>query len=456
MIFYFASTSSTATTQPQRAIDIVSGSYDPFTALFGDASLPDAYWFPWHRLFHGRARSRSETGDIEPMGNIGPLGPGPEDDSTHCRPRIHGTEHFKPKARAGYLLANRWKPPDSIFLDMDAVEPDALMPDRIAWGHSTDYGQSKTGSRLWKPNFSAEQGVPGVPRRAIEYTSIPHTPSPSPPEFPCVASLDKLLIRKRPKRRPAQLGSHAAFFERRKIRRERPSGIFSCTFRCGESYSTYALWKRHEEEKHLALDRYICALTGTRDSHGGCLYCSKSATLTPPQSPNRIEITPVTSVCAARVYCSLSVEELTRESRQDDTDLVLSSTLSSGCEAGCFHNCATERTIEARTFGRKDHLIQHLESVHGVTGPRNSVAVQELCKKWRQKIKGPSQSRCGFCPRGKTFIAWNFRSRHVAKHFSEGRKVQEWDTEGLGFDAEWDRRVDSVNPAHAHWRKGGR
>ncbi|TEA19139.1 Cytochrome P450 monooxygenase lolP1 [Colletotrichum sidae] len=82
------------------------------------------------------------------------------------------------------------------------------------------------------------------------------------------------------------------------------------------------------------------------------------------------------------------------------------------------HNHATchDRPKEARSFGRKDHLVQHLRVMH-------KLEKMPHFDDWR--VEGEEMtSRCGFC--NVTLASWSERVDHLAGHFRKGASMKEW------------------------------
>ena len=138
-------------------------------------------------------------------------------------------------------------------------------------------------------------------------------------------------------------GSQSSFKMRRSPRRKRtnrrlhvekmpvadPGMPYECTF-CTETFKTKYDWQRHEKSLHLPLEQWICALHGSRtvkkdSAELCCVFCGET-------SPS---------------------------------DAHIESHHYSACQ---------ERSLEERTFHRKDHLVQHLRLVHGVRFAQWSMA----------------------------------------------------------------------------------
>lgn len=158
-----------------------------------------------------------------------------------------------------------------------------------------------------------------------------------------------------------------------------PLKTFQCTF-CTETFRTKHDWQRHEKSLHLSLERWVCAPDDARaiNPENGILSC---------------------------VFCGLE---------NPDEDHIESHN----------HSACQERTLEERTFYRKDHLNQHLRLVHNVK------FMDWAMKQW--KVATPEiRSRCGFC--GIIMDTWTIRVDHLADHFKTGYSMADWKGD-WGFD----------------------
>ncbi|CZT09982.1 related to monocarboxylate transporter 4 [Rhynchosporium agropyri] len=151
-----------------------------------------------------------------------------------------------------------------------------------------------------------------------------------------------------------------------------PPRVFQCTF-CTETFKTKHDWQRHEKTLHLSLERWVCSPDGpaqycSDDGHTRCVYCG------------------------------------------------IPSPSSEHAEMHNHSDCA-EKSLEERTFYRKDHLRQHLSLVHDVKFQSFSMET------W--KVATPAiRSRCGFC--GIVMDAWTTRVDHLAEHFKGGKSMADW------------------------------
>ncbi|KXH52326.1 hypothetical protein CNYM01_02142 [Colletotrichum nymphaeae SA-01] len=146
---------------------------------------------------------------------------------------------------------------------------------------------------------------------------------------------------------------------------------FKCTF-CCDSFKTKYDWARHEKSRHLNLESWICA------PRGGS----------------------VMSTVTGRPHCAYCSEVDPSEEHLD----------------GHNHKACYERPIEARSFGRKDHLVQHLRVMH-------KLDIMPRFDGWKAEAVRIS-SRCGFC--GMEFMTWNKRVDHLANHFRHGAMMKDW------------------------------
>jgi hypothetical protein len=197
-------------------------------------------------------------------------------------------------------------------------------------------------------------------------------------------------------------GSQRSFKIRRPTRRKRanrrrpPEDVatdhqYQCTF-CTETFKTKYDWQRHEKSLHLPLEQWVCALQGPRVSKAeGMELCC--------------------------VFCG--------EPRPDDAHV----------EAHHYSSCQ-DRSLDERTFLRKDHLVQHLRLVHNAKFEAWSM------KDWM--IPMPDiKSRCGFCALGMN--NWLERTDHLADHFKLGATMANWKGD-WGFEDHMQRLVESAVP----------
>ncbi|KHN97996.1 C2H2 type zinc finger containing protein [Metarhizium album ARSEF 1941] len=178
-----------------------------------------------------------------------------------------------------------------------------------------------------------------------------------------------------------------------------PLRTFQCTF-CTETFRTKHDWQRHEKSLHLSLERWVCAPDGPRvvNPESGVLSC---------------------------VFCGLG--------NPDDAHIEAHN-----------HTACQERTLEERTFYRKDHLNQHLRLVHNVK------FMDWIMKQW--KVATPEiRSRCGFC--GIVMDTWTIRVDHLAEHFKTGYSMADWKGD-WGFDVPvLDMVENSIPPYLIHYER---
>lgn len=167
---------------------------------------------------------------------------------------------------------------------------------------------------------------------------------------------------------------------------------FQCTF-CTETFKTKHDWQRHEKSLHLSLERWVCAPSGPTVPH---------------KEHNHL----------ACVFCGLPNPDMTH------------------METHNYSSCL-ERSLEERTFYRKDHLRQHLRLVHDT-----SKFLNWSMDSW--KAATPEiRSRCGFC--GILMDTWGLRVDHLAEHFKTGKTMADWKGD-WGFDPQVTDMVENGIP----------
>ncbi|KAL4984213.1 hypothetical protein BDW68DRAFT_167458 [Aspergillus falconensis] len=162
----------------------------------------------------------------------------------------------------------------------------------------------------------------------------------------------------------------AAVFPKRAAKTQEPRP-FQCTF-CTDTFRTKYDWTRHEKTLHLSLESYTC--------------CPGRPTYADPAGSER---------CC---FCD--------HPRPTDAHI----------ESHSYTICQ-EKPVVLRTFYRKDHLVQHLRLVHGVS---QFLPGMESWKSQVDKIN----SRCGLCDTA--FVSWSERNEHIAQHFRNGVLMKDW------------------------------
>lgn len=172
--------------------------------------------------------------------------------------------------------------------------------------------------------------------------------------------------------------------------KSRGARIFQCTF-CTDTFLAKYDWQRHEKSLHLGLERWTCCPTGPIievHGKGHCVFCGD-------ESPTQAHL-----------------------------------------ESHNFTACQ-EKTLQERTFYRKDHLRQHLKLSHGTKFD----PWMEAWKSTTTQVK----SKCGFCPQ--IFSTWMQRADHLSAHFRNGSDMREW-SGNWGFEPYVERLVENAIPPY--------
>jgi hypothetical protein len=149
---------------------------------------------------------------------------------------------------------------------------------------------------------------------------------------------------------------------------------FQCTYpKCNYSSERQGDWERHEaKEKHWPQERFMCLLCNipTADLEGNpmCRYCSF----------------PFSMLGDARTH---------------------------------YLRCGLARE-GATTFGRKDHLCEHLRADHSLTN------MSEGAQSWSFPIYSEWPRQCGFY--GIFFDTWEQRTIHIGRHYQNGAHKSSW------------------------------
>lgn len=195
------------------------------------------------------------------------------------------------------------------------------------------------------------------------------------------------MDRKERRRRRRKPSAAVNTFNEHKVRSAR---IFQCTF-CTDSFPAKYDWQRHEKSLHLALDKWTCAPDGGVMHIHGKAFCAFCRALNPDEDH-------------------------------------LESHNYSACH---------EKSVEERTFYRKDHLNQHLRLMH-------NVKFHAWMEDWRSTTT-EIKSRCGFC--NATFTTWKERVDHLAAHFRNGADMSQWQGD-WGFEPWVKRLVENAMPPY--------
>ncbi|XPT00704.1 hypothetical protein M3J09_009854 [Ascochyta lentis] len=192
------------------------------------------------------------------------------------------------------------------------------------------------------------------------------------------------------------LRKRRAHKQRARVRRTSLIGSllpYQCTF-CTEDFKTKHDWQRHEKSLHLPIEQWVCSLHG----------------------PRAIKLDTGRMCC---VFCG--------EPEPDDAHL----------DDHNYQPCH-DRTLEERTFNRKDHLNQHLQLVHNVRFDKWSMS------SWKVPMSN-IQSRCGFC--ALKMNTWEERVDHLAGHFKEGQTMAYWQGD-WGLDERYLKLLENAIPPY--------
>lgn len=143
-----------------------------------------------------------------------------------------------------------------------------------------------------------------------------------------------------------------------------------CTF-CQKRFHSRVEWLRHERTIHMPEELWVCCpRTGTFPQR--CPFCEK--------------VHPSPAHLADHNYLA--------------------------CQ---------KKPLSERTFGRRDHFLQHISQTHRVRPEQKPARLTELEHVWRHPL--PSQIgyqalHCGFC--GVNFATYQERTTHVERHFEDG------------------------------------
>jgi hypothetical protein len=151
-----------------------------------------------------------------------------------------------------------------------------------------------------------------------------------------------------------------------------------CTF-CPQHLAPKS-WRRHEETQHRVKSQWTCLATSPRIT-----VSSRTESYT---------------ICA---FC---------ETKNPSEDHFLHSHRITEC---------LKKSEPDRTFGRPDHLRQHVKNFH------KTPLLDMVREKWRRDGPDVNVSKswtCGFC--AAELKTWNIRETHISNHFKEGLTMNDW------------------------------
>jgi hypothetical protein len=154
--------------------------------------------------------------------------------------------------------------------------------------------------------------------------------------------------------------------------------MWQCTF-CRQSLAPKS-WRRHEETQHRPKRQWTCLATGPR-----LTVASRTGT---------------SSICA---FCQL---------KDPSEDHLLNSHR--------ILECSKKGEMD-RTFGRPDHLRQHVKNFHKTS------LLDMVRDKWRTKSSAEDVTEswtCGFCQ--EELNTWDTRETHIGNHFKDGLTMANW------------------------------
>ncbi|KAM0327650.1 hypothetical protein ACHAQA_005943 [Verticillium albo-atrum] len=176
--------------------------------------------------------------------------------------------------------------------------------------------------------------------------------------------------------------------------------LFQCTF-CLQTFRKKFDWSRHEQSVHLpGLHSWVCGVPLGADAP--LVLWRAGQQQTAPEC----------------VFCGRAAPDVSHfQSHQ-------------------FEECA-ERAPAARTFSRKDHLVQHLHKFHGCRRREGWAMDVSMLRHTQDAVP----SRCGFC--GVRMGGWEQRVQHLAAHFRAGLTMERWEG-GCGIEGGMAAMVQGV------------
>lgn len=196
---------------------------------------------------------------------------------------------------------------------------------------------------------------------------------------------------------------------------------YRCTF-CWKGFTTKYSWKRHEETVHVLKSAWICQQPQIVDHVFGdrvhCPYCDAWWHLE-GQPSGIIKAFVIDQFDAHQAMASRS------EDFNANTlifDLSFETDFRLHLNTHNHWNCA-KRTLDDRTFYRKEHIKQHIANSHNVSGTLlTDINLPQFVKYTEAQLaKQDPALKCPFCTT--KFPSWAIRTDHVESHFVRGDTI---------------------------------
>lgn len=291
-------------------------------------------------------------------------------------------------------------------------------------------GESVTRIKTWfSQRLSQLAPSPSFPNTSRQHLQLASPPSSSPPTpsssspIAVAAASRKAASPGHPRAFKAQTHCCTPTPHPERLRTRDPSRPFQCTRACGRSFPRKGEWTKHEQ-KSCPQRVWLCTV-------GAAVF------LPPPSSSSSSSSTPSaladepSSRRGSRICASCG------EADPNSSHLVSKHWATAAADE--LENDGTTTTTARwcrKQFMRKDHLVVHLRTVHGVAPDAEAMAyygaVGELEVGSGGGGGGGGELKgwyrwCGFCRRDDCFRGWRERVDHLGRHFKkEGRVMGEW------------------------------
>lgn len=287
-------------------------------------------------------------------------------------------------------------------------------------------GESVTRIKAWfsqrLSQLAPSPSFQNTSRQRLQLASPPSSSPPTPSSSSPIAVAATSRNAASPRAFKAQTHCCTPTPHPERLRTRDPSRPFQCTRACGRSFPRKGEWTKHEQ-KSRPQRVWLCTVGAAVFLPPSSSSSSSSSTTTayadePSSRRRRLcascgEPDPTSAHLVSKHWATAAADEL------PDNDSSTTSTTPRWCR---------------KQFMRKDHLLVHLRTVHGVAADAEAMAYYGAVGELEVGGVGGSGGElegwyrwCGFCRRDDCFRGWRERVDHLGRHFKkEGRAMGEW------------------------------
>ncbi|KAK0653746.1 hypothetical protein DIS24_g5805 [Lasiodiplodia hormozganensis] len=292
-------------------------------------------------------------------------------------------------------------------------------------------GESVTRIKTWfSQRLSQLAPSPSFPSTSRQHLQLASPPSSSPPtpssNSPIAVAATSRNAASSPRAFKAQTHCCTPTPHPERLRTRDPSRPFQCTRACGRSFPRKGEWTKHEQ-KSRPQRVWLCTV-------GAAVFLpppsSSSSSSSSSSTTTAFTDEPSSRRRGRRLCASCGEPDPTSSHLVSKHWATTTATATDELLQSDSTTTTTPRWCR-KQFMRKDHLLVHLRTVHGMGAADDDAeamayygAVGEL--EVGEELEGWYRW-CGFCRRDDCFRGWRERVDHLGRHFKkEGRGMGEW------------------------------